>query len=47
MSSGKTGWGYSWFDLLLYGLTVILLIPIVMKFVDTLLDALSENRCQL
>jgi hypothetical protein len=32
---------YSWFDLLLYVLAIVLLIPLVMRFVETLVKALD------
>jgi hypothetical protein len=32
---------YSWFDLLLYVLAIVLLIPLVMRFIETLVKALD------
>lgn len=37
----ETSMRYSWFDLVLYLLAIVLLIPLVMRFVEVILVALD------
>lgn len=41
MSRGNVRFGWSWFDLSLYFLAVVLLIPLVMRVVESVLEALE------